>query len=74
MMFWLTFNNLQLSIDQLRPYDGCLVGIVGDEVEVRGHVELKTTFSDGTSARTINIMYIVVNIVSASICSWEGRP
>jgi len=25
-MFWVMFNNLQLSPDQLRPYDGCLFG------------------------------------------------
>ena len=46
VMFWGTFNKLQLSPDQLRPYDGCLYGFVGDQVEVRGHVELRTTFSD----------------------------
>jgi len=62
-MFWVTFNNLWLSPDQLRPYDGCLFGFAGDQVEVRWHVELRTTFSDGTSACTINIRYIVVNVV-----------
>ena len=30
VMFWSTFNKLQLSPDQLRPYDGCLYGIAGD--------------------------------------------
>ena len=34
-------------------------------MEVRGHVELRTTFSDGTSSHTINIRYLVVNVVSA---------
>ena len=34
-------------------------------MEVRGHVELRTTFSDGTSSRTISIGYLVVNIVLA---------
>ena len=65
MMFWVTFNNLQLSPDQLRPYDGCLFGFAGDQVEVQGHVELRTTFSDGVSSRTISIRYLVVNVVSA---------
>ena len=27
MMFWPTFNKLQLSPDQLRPYTGCLYGL-----------------------------------------------
>jgi len=65
VMFWVTFNNLQLPPDQLRPYDGCLFGFVGDQVEVRGHVELRTTFLDGVSSRTISIKYLVVNVVSA---------
>ncbi|XP_068476521.1 uncharacterized protein [Phaseolus vulgaris] len=36
VMFWPTFEKLQLSPDQLRPYGGCLYGFVGDQVEVRG--------------------------------------
>jgi len=64
-MFWLTFNKLQLSPDQLRPYDGCLYGFAGDQVEVRGYVELRTTFIGDTSSRTDNIKYLVVNAPSA---------
>jgi len=30
VMFWSTFNKLQLSTDHLRPYDSCLYGFVGD--------------------------------------------
>jgi len=65
VMFWSTFNKLQLSPDQLKPYDDCLYGFVGDQVDVRGHVELRTTFTDDTSSHTINIKYLVVNAPSA---------
>jgi len=30
VMFWSTFNKLQLSPDQVRPYMGCLYGFAGD--------------------------------------------
>ena len=30
VMFWTTFNKLQLSPDMLRPYSGCLYGFAGD--------------------------------------------
>jgi len=40
VMFWSTFNKLQLSPDLLRPYTGCLYGFPGDQVEVRGYLEL----------------------------------
>ncbi|XP_068466335.1 uncharacterized protein [Phaseolus vulgaris] len=35
VMFWPTFEKLQLSSDQLRPYGGCLYGFAGDQVEVK---------------------------------------
>ncbi|XP_068474937.1 uncharacterized protein [Phaseolus vulgaris] len=34
VMFWSTFNKLQLSPDLLRPYTGSLYGFTGDQVEV----------------------------------------
>jgi len=42
-------------------------------VEVRGYVELRTTFSDGTLPRTINVRYIVVN-ASSTYNLLLGRP
>jgi len=65
VMFWSTFNKLQLSPDQLKPYTGCLYGFVGDQVEMRGHIELRTTFTDGVASHTENIKYLVVNAPSA---------
>ena len=65
VMFWSTFNMLQLSPDQLRPYVGCLYGFAGDQVEVRGHLELRTTFIDGVASCTERIRYLVVNAPSA---------
>jgi len=64
-MFWSTFNKRHLSPDQLRPYDGCLYGFAGDQGEVRGHVELRTTSTNGTTSRTANIRYLIVNASSA---------
>jgi len=65
VMFWSTFNKLQLSPDLLRPYTGCLYGFTRDQVEVRGYLELRTTFTDGTTSRTESIRYLVVNADSA---------
>jgi len=65
VMFWPTFEKLQLSPDQLRPYGGCLYGFSGDQVEVRGYIELRTPFTDGLASRTEKIRYLVVNAPSA---------
>jgi len=64
-MFWPTFTKLQLPLDQLRPYGGCLYGFAGDQVEVRGYIELRTTFIDEAASRTEKIRYLVVNSPSA---------
>jgi len=65
VMFWSTFNKLRLSPDLLRPYIGCLYGFADNQVEVRGYLELRTTFTDGEAPRTESIWYLVVNANSA---------
>jgi len=65
VMFGPTFEKLQLSPDQLRPYGGCLYSFAGDQVEVRGYIELRTNFTDGLVSRTEKIRYLVVNALSA---------
>jgi len=42
-------------------------------VELQGHIELRTTFIDGTASRTVNIRYLVVNAPSAYNI-FLGRP
>ena len=73
VMFWTTFNKLQLSPDMLRPYGGCLYGFARDQVEVRGHLKLRTTFTDGIASRTESIRYLVVN-ASSAYNMLLGRP
>ncbi|XP_068497851.1 uncharacterized protein [Phaseolus vulgaris] len=46
-------------------YTGCLYGIADNQVEVRGYLELRTTFTDGAASRTESIRYLVVNANSA---------
>jgi len=54
-----------VPLDQLRPFDGVLVGFAGDTVEVRGYTDLRTTFLDGEAAKTITVRYIVVRAPSS---------
>jgi len=73
VLFWDAFVGLGIPTDQLRPFDGVLVGFAGDAVEVRGYTDLKTTFSDGEAAKTITVRYIVVRAPS-SYNILLGRP
>jgi len=73
-MFWVTFHKLKLSPDQLRPYDGCLFGFAEDQVEVRGHVKLRTTFSDGTYlAQSVSGIWLLTQFWLI-ICFWADPP
>ena len=63
-MFLSTFNKLRLSPDLLRPYTGCLYGFADNQVEVRGYLELRTTFTYGEASRTESIRYLVINAIS----------
>jgi len=73
VMFLSTFNKLRLSPDLLSPYTGCLYGFGDNQVEVRGYLELRTTFTDREASRTESIRYLVVNANSA-YNSLLGRP
>jgi len=57
----------------LRPYGGSLYGFAGDQVEVREYLELRTTFTDGTTSLTESISYLVVN-ASSAYNMLLGRP
>jgi len=50
-----------------------MYGFAGDQVEVRGHLELRATFTDGTASRTENIRYLVANAFPA-YNMLVGRP
>ncbi|XP_068498191.1 uncharacterized protein [Phaseolus vulgaris] len=73
VMFWTTFNKLHLSPDLLRPYTICLYGFADNSVEVRGYLELRTTFTNGTASRTESIRYLVVN-ANLAYNIMLGRP
>jgi len=42
-----------------------LYGFAGEQVEMHGHIELRTTFTNDRTSRTENIRYLVINAPSA---------
>ncbi|RDX79640.1 hypothetical protein CR513_39920, partial [Mucuna pruriens] len=55
------FQKQGLPTSSLEECLGTLFGFVGEQVEIRGSIEIKTVFWVGVSAQTISVSYIVVN-------------
>jgi len=72
-MFWNTYLGLQIPLDQLKLFDGCLVGFIGDQVEVRGYIELRMTFSNENVVRIIGLKQEEVNCFWKFFASIEGK-
>jgi len=70
VMSWNTFTGLEIPQQELQPFDEVPVRFVGDPVQVRGYVELRTTFSNVTHAKNFQIKYIVM---PHTTCSWDDH-
>ncbi|XP_045809878.1 uncharacterized protein LOC123904235 [Trifolium pratense] len=60
VMYWEAFKVMQLTEEQLQPYEGTLVGFSGEQVEVMGYITLLTTFGEEENAKTIKVRYLAV--------------
>lgn len=65
VMFWNTFEGLQIPKDQLKPFEGTLVAFNGGWVKVQCYIDPWTSFTDGEESSTVNLKYIVVNAPSS---------
>lgn len=65
VLFWETFKRLGLDAEQIKLFNGSLVGFSGEQVEVRGYVELKTTIGEGRNAKTLRVRYMLVKARSS---------
>ncbi|KAJ1410850.1 hypothetical protein SESBI_21659 [Sesbania bispinosa] len=52
ILYWSTFQRLQIPQEWLLPFSGSLIGFAGDSVEVRGYVDVMTTFGEGKHKKT----------------------
>lgn len=64
LIYWDAFEKLGLTEADLSPYDGALVGSLGERVFVRGFVELNTVFGEGKSTESFAIKFLVVKCTS----------
>ncbi|XP_072052148.1 uncharacterized protein [Arachis hypogaea] len=61
VMFYSTFQKMNMSDKVLQPSSGELVGFSGERVSIQGYIWLQTTFGDYPNSRTLKIQYLVVD-------------
>jgi len=61
IFYYDAFEKLGLDPDQLQPFKGTLARFTREQVHVRGHISLKTTFGTRENAKTIRVKYLVIN-------------
>jgi len=55
ILYWATYQKLQLPETAMVPYDEPIYGFSGEQVSTRGYIDLHTVFRDGTQTKTILI-------------------
>lgn len=58
------FHKLQLNPSNVKVLSGSLIGLFGEQVQVRGHVTLETTCGGGVDAKAIDVSYYIRDALS----------
>ena len=51
ILYWATYQKLQLSDTTMVPYDEPIYGFSGEQVSTRGYIDLHTVFREGTQTK-----------------------
>jgi len=73
ILYWTTYQKLQLPTTAMVPYDEPIYGFSGEKVSTRGYIDLYTIFRDGSQTNTISIHFLVVD-APTSYNVLLGRP
>ncbi|RDX76123.1 hypothetical protein CR513_43917, partial [Mucuna pruriens] len=73
ILYWSTYQKLRLLLSKLNECSRTLYGFAGEQVPVKGVIELENVFGESSSIRCIPVLYTVVD-VDASYNIIMGRP
>jgi len=73
ILYWATYQKLQLPDTAMVPYDEPIYGFSGEQVSTRGYIDLHTMFRKGTQTKTIPIHFLIVD-APTSYNVLLGRP
>jgi len=61
ILYWATYQKLQLPDTAMVPYDEPIYGFSGEQVSTHDYSDLHTVFRDGAQTKTIPIRFLIVN-------------
>ncbi|RDX78896.1 hypothetical protein CR513_40746, partial [Mucuna pruriens] len=73
ILYWSTYQKLKLPPGHLTKCAGTLYGFAGEQVPIKGTIELETILGEDSGVRRISVLYTVVD-VGASYNIILGRP
>jgi len=73
ILYWATYQKLQLLDTPMIPYDEPIYVFFGEQVSTRGYIDLHTVFREGTQTKTIPIRFLIVD-APTSYNILLGRP
>jgi len=73
ILYWTTYQKLQLPDTAMVPYDEPIYGFFGEQVSTRGYIDLHIVFRKGTQTKTIPIRFLIVD-APTSYNILLGRP
>jgi len=73
ILYWTTYQKLQLGTTTMVPYDEPIYCFFGEKVSTRRYIDLHIVFHDDTQTKTIPICFLVVD-VPTSYNVLLGRP
>ena len=73
ILYWATYQKLQLSDTAMVPYEEPIYGFSGEQVSTRDYIDLHTVFREGTQTKTIPTRFLIVD-APTSYNVLLGRP
>ena len=65
MLYWKTFQRLEVSNNTIQPYTDPFLGFAGERVKTKGYVNLMTTFDQGPFSMSFTIKYLIIEAITS---------
>jgi len=73
ILYWKTFQKMNLSDDLIVPYNKQIVGFSGERVDTRGYLDLRTRIDSRKDGREVRVRFLLVE-ANTSYNVLLGRP